>query len=46
VLGSIPSEAFTLTGSTSGGTTPEPGSVMLFASGVLGVAGVLRRRLL
>jgi hypothetical protein len=46
VLGTIPSEAFTLTGSTSGGTTPEPGSVMLFASGVLGVAGVLRRRLL
>jgi hypothetical protein len=46
VLGSIPSEAFTLTGSASGGTTPEPGSVMLFASGVLGVAGVLRRRLL
>ena len=45
VLGSIPSEAFTLTGSPSGGTTPEPGSVMLFASGVLGVAGVLRRRL-
>ncbi len=35
-------EAFTLySGST---TTPEPGSIMLFGSGVLGLAGVLRRR--
>jgi hypothetical protein len=47
-LGSIPSEAFTLTGSSSGGgsgTTPEPSSIMLFGSGVLGLAGVLRRKL-
>ncbi len=54
-LGSIPSETFTLTGTTgtgsgtgtgTGGTTPEPGSIMLFGSGVLGFAGVLRRRFL
>jgi hypothetical protein len=45
-LGSIPSESFTLTGITSSGTTPEPSSLALLASGVLGVAGVLRRRLL
>jgi hypothetical protein len=47
-LGSIPSEAFTLTGTTgsgSGGTTPEPSSIMLFGSGILGLAGVLRRKL-
>jgi hypothetical protein len=50
-LGSIPSEAFTLSGSgtttsTSGsGTTPEPSSIMLFGSGILGLAGLLRRKL-
>ena len=43
-LGSIPSEAFTLTG-VQDDTTPEPSSIMLFGSGVLGLAGVLRRRL-
>jgi PEP-CTERM motif len=44
-LGTIPSEAFTInTGGTSG-TTPEPGSILLFGSGILGVAGILRRRL-
>ncbi|HME09589.1 MAG TPA: PEP-CTERM sorting domain-containing protein [Bryobacteraceae bacterium] len=43
-LGSLPSEAFTInTGGTQ--TTPEPGSFMLFASGILGLAGVLRRKL-
>src|SRR5664279_3936577 len=41
-LGSIPSEAFTLYAS---GTTPEPSSIMLFGSGILGLAGALRRRL-
>jgi PEP-CTERM motif len=45
-LGTIPSEAFTVTGSNGGGTTPEPSSIMLFGSGVLGLAGVLRRKLL
>jgi hypothetical protein len=43
-LGSIPSEAFTLTG-TPPGTTPEPSSIMLLGSGILGLAGVLRRKL-
>ena len=43
-LGTIPSEAFTLTGQ-GGGTTPEPSSIMLFGSGIIGLAGVLRRRL-
>ncbi len=45
-LGSIPSEAFTLTGQLGGGTTPEPSSIMLFGSGIIGLAGVLRRRLM
>ncbi len=44
-VGSIPSEAFTLTGAI-GGTTPEPGTIMLFGSGILGVAGLLRRKFL
>jgi PEP-CTERM motif len=44
-LGSIPSEAFTL-GGTTDTTTPEPSSIMLFGSGILGVFGVLRRRLI
>jgi PEP-CTERM motif len=45
-LGTIPSEAFTINsnGGTSG-TTPEPSSIMLFGSGVLGLAGLLRRKL-
>jgi hypothetical protein len=37
-------ESFTLTGSTPG-TTPEPSSILLFGSGILGLAGVLRRKL-
>ena len=54
-VGSIPSEAFTLFGtgtttssSSSSSTTtsvPEPSSIMLFGSGILGLAGVLRRKL-
>ncbi len=46
-VGTIPSEAFTITYSTGGtsGTTPEPSSIMLFGSGILGLAGVLRRKL-
>jgi hypothetical protein len=35
-------ESFTLTG---GLTTPEPSSILLFGSGILGLAGVLRRKL-
>jgi hypothetical protein len=50
-VGTIPSEAFTLLGSggttttTGTGTVPEPSSIMLFGSGILGLAGVLRRKL-
>ena len=47
-LGSIPSESFTLTGVTTTPppvTTPEPSSIMLFGSSILGLAGVLRRKL-
>jgi hypothetical protein len=54
-VGTIPSESFTVLGSTSstttsttsttGGTVPEPSSIMLFGSGILGLAGVLRRKL-
>jgi PEP-CTERM motif len=51
-VGTIPSEAFTILGggsttttTTSTGTTPEPSSIMLFGSGILGLAGVLRRKL-
>jgi hypothetical protein len=53
-VGSIPSEAFTLTGgssttstgtSTTGTSVPEPSSIMLLSSGILGLAGVVRRKL-
>jgi hypothetical protein len=51
--GSIPSEAFTILGTASSsstittttGTVPEPGSLILFASGFVGLTGVLRRKL-
>jgi len=43
--GSVSSEAFTIDG-TGGGTTPEPGSFLLLASGIFGLACVLRRKLL
>jgi hypothetical protein len=43
-IGTIPSEAFTI-GAQTTGRTPEPGSILLFASGILGLAGVLRCKL-
>jgi PEP-CTERM motif len=48
-VGTIPSEAFTVLGatttSTTTGTIPEPSSIMLVGSGLLGLAGFLRRKL-
>jgi hypothetical protein len=44
-VGTIPSEAFTIGGTSCCGTTPEPSSIMLFGSGILGLAGVLGRKL-
>jgi len=44
-VGTDPAEAFDINGTAGGGSTPEPGSVFLLASGVLGVAGLLRRKL-
>lgn len=45
-LGTLTSESFTVLG-TSGtsGTTPEPSSVLLFGSGILGIGTLLRRKL-
>jgi hypothetical protein len=42
-VGTIPSESFTISGGS--GTVPEPSSIVLFSSGILGLAGVLRRKL-
>jgi hypothetical protein len=44
-LFNIASEAFTVSGIPSS-TTPEPSSILLLGSGILGFAGVLRRRML
>lgn len=43
--GSIPAEAFSILGSQTGtGTTPEPVSLALFASGALAIVGWIRRK--
>ena len=44
-VGTIASEAFDISG-TPDPPTPEPSSILLFGSGILGLAGVLRRKLL
>ena len=45
-VGTIPSEAFTIYDhETTTVTTPEPSSILLFGSGLVGVAGILRRKL-
>jgi len=44
-LGTIPSEAFTISGNPTG-TVPEPSSILLFGSGILGLVGLLRHKLL
>ena len=41
-VGSIPSEAFTLTEHVCCGPVPEPSSIILFGSGILGLVGALR----
>ena len=46
VVGTIPSESFTINTTGGGGTTPEPGSFILVCSGIVGLGGALRRKLL
>jgi PEP-CTERM motif len=41
-LGAKPSESFTI----NGGQAPEPNTILLFGSGILGLSGLLRRRFL
>jgi len=43
--GTILSESFDINGTSGGGQTPEPSDFVLFGSGVLCVAGLLRRKL-
>jgi hypothetical protein len=42
-VGQVPSESFTINGGAE--PVPEPASIMLFGSGILGLAGMLRRKL-
>lgn len=43
-IGSIPSESFTILGNGGGGTVPEPATLLLLASGGIGILGWFRRR--
>jgi hypothetical protein len=43
--GTIPSESFNIIGNSGTGSTPEPGAIVLFSSGVVGLGTVLRRKL-
>ncbi len=45
-VGSLGAESFTVNIGSGGGSTPEPGSFLLFASGALGLMGMLRRKLI
>ncbi len=44
-VGTIPSESFTVLGTTGSGSVPEPGTILLFGSAALGLIGVFRRKL-
>jgi PEP-CTERM motif len=44
-LFNIASEGFEISGNGGTGTTPEPSSILLLGSGILGLAGVLRRKM-
>ena len=46
-VGTLASESFTILGSSGSGTgtTPEPGSLLLFGSGAFAVGAILRRKL-
>lgn len=45
-FGTLPSEAFTILGTPNGtGSTPEPGSLLLFGGGLVASVGFVRRRL-
>ena len=43
-VGTIPSESFTILGNTGTGTVPEPSTLLLLASGGVGIVGWMRRR--
>jgi hypothetical protein len=43
-LGCIPSESFNIVGTPDTGTTPEPSTLLLVVSGMIGVGGALRRK--
>ena len=45
-FGTIPSESFTILGNTGTSTVPEPSTLILFTWGIVGIAGLLRRRYL